>query len=198
MVPRTMNLLCSCRYGFRFLQEAFLYHLTRQDHRHNFSPYFYYFYLAGGSATRDTLGPSSGALFSPAQMSLLAFAPQLLLLLYIGARFARDLPFACFLMTFIFVSFNKVITSQYFLWYIVWLPFISPERLRRLSPRKAAFLGLLWIAAQVGKDGRAAPSPESPYLPLARHSGCNLHTDWKCWGRTRSWPSSWPAWVFSS
>ena len=39
---------CFALHGQKFLDEAFLHHLTRRDHRHNFSPHFYPIYLGGG------------------------------------------------------------------------------------------------------------------------------------------------------
>lgn len=87
-------------HGKLFLQEALLYHLFRKDHRHNFSPYFLQFY-------------SESALPLPKWIPLVAFIPQLALILLVAFKYARkDLPFACFLQTFIFVTFNKVCTSQ--------------------------------------------------------------------------------------
>lgn len=73
--------------------------IIRKDHRHNFSVYFYSIYLSYHSET--------GAI-----LSILAFLPQLLLLIVIGFKYGKDLYFACFLQTFVFVTFNKVCTSQ--------------------------------------------------------------------------------------
>jgi len=87
------------RYGNAFVYETYLHHLVRQDHRHNFSIYFYYFYLHESMA-------------QPLAARLAAFFPQALLALLLGWRFYRDLPFACFLLTFTFVAYNKVCTSQ--------------------------------------------------------------------------------------
>ena len=87
-------------HGKLFLDEALLYHLIRKDHRHNFSPYYLQFYL-------------ESVLPLPKWIPIAAFIPQVILLTLVALKYARkDLPFACFLQTFIFVTFNKVCTSQ--------------------------------------------------------------------------------------
>jgi phosphatidylinositol glycan class M len=86
-------------YGMEFLENAYLYHVGRKDHRHNFSVYFYYFYLI-----------SEG--WQGSKMTLVAFLPQLALVLVAGLAYADDLAYAMFLQTFFFVTFNKVCTSQ--------------------------------------------------------------------------------------
>lgn len=80
------------------MQHTYLYHVTREDHRHNFSIWFYQMYLG-----IDNTNP---------WMGLVAFVPQLALVSVIGITFGKDLFFAAFMQTFIFVTFNKVITSQ--------------------------------------------------------------------------------------
>lgn len=127
-------------YGFEFLYHSYLYHLTRLDHRHNFSLYNVSLYY--GSA-RDAV-----AAWSPEK---LAFLPQLALsAVLIPLALAQKNLVAClFIQTFAFVAFNKVVTSQYFIWFLIFLPhYLATSRLLLQARATAVLMLVLWVAAQ--------------------------------------------------
>jgi phosphatidylinositol glycan class M len=121
-------------YGSEFVHEAYLYHVTRRDIKHNFSPYFYLLYLIQGTGLSLPVG-------------LLAFLPQVGLLLAAAISLHRDIVFCCFVQTFVFVTFNKVCTSQYFLWYLCLLPLVLP--FSNMGLRQWTAITTLWFTGQV-------------------------------------------------
>ncbi|KAJ6525628.1 glycosyltransferase family 50 protein [Mycena capillaripes] len=139
---------CYLVWGYPFLYESYLYHLHRLDHRHNFSPYFYLIYLTypslDAAATLD-LPLWNRILRSP----LTSFVPQMALAFGTGLAFGRrndDLVFAWFVQTVVFVLFNKVCTSQYFLWYLLLLPLLLPRL--SISRQNAILYVGVWVGTQ--------------------------------------------------
>lgn len=137
---------CYLVWGYPFLYESYLYHLHRLDHRHNFSPYFYLTYLTYPVGDPE----DSRRLFSRVIRSpLTSFLPQMTLVLGSGLALGRrkdDLVFAWFIQTAVFVIFNKVCTSQYFLWYLLLLPLLLPSI--HMSTRKAFTCLIVWVGVQ--------------------------------------------------
>lgn len=122
-------------YGNEFLEEAYWYHAKRIDPRHNFSPYFYPAYLDCGSYV--------GFVFTVVQG---------VLQLGLGWSLADDVASAMAIQTMAFVSFNKVVTAQYFVWYLFLLPLILPK----LSKSRMLFAsGIGWATATGGWLGAA-------------------------------------------
>ncbi|SGY18943.1 BQ5605_C014g07513 [Microbotryum silenes-dioicae] len=162
-----LNLAMYLIWGAPFISHTFLYHLHRLDHRHNFSPYFYSYYL---SSTSTSL-PTSSTLLSLIRHPLVAFIPQLGSSITLGFYLSSskdptpdqsspsDLPFIWLIQTLVFVTFNKVCTSQYFLWYIWFLPLVLPDLSKPITPstkststtKRSALLSPTtgWILAQV-------------------------------------------------
>lgn len=135
-----LNLGMYALYGQDFLQHTFLHHVSRLDHRHNFSPYNIMLYLV-----------SSPTGVSSVPFATYAFVPQMLLsgVLLPLALAKRDLPGCLFTQTFAFVAFNKVCTSQYFMWYIVLLPFVVPGSRWVRGKGVKGMVGLaVWVAGQ--------------------------------------------------
>ena len=103
-------------WGQPFLDQTYLYHLSRQDHRHNFSAYYYPIYLSFFSQSGTPSPPHLivQTIQSIARNPLASFVPQAGLVTLIGLYITprTSLEFAMFLQTVIFVVFNKVCTSQ--------------------------------------------------------------------------------------
>lgn len=120
----TLTFLAVYLYGEEALQEGLIYHFSRVDHRHNYSIFWYWIYLARG---RSVFGGSAiAAAETLSMMGRVLLLPQALLLIYSSLGIApHDLPFALFLQTFLFVTHNKVFTAQYFTWYLCLLPLCS-------------------------------------------------------------------------
>lgn len=126
-----------------YIPNAVLYHATRQDHRHNFSVFWLPIYL------NDGLGVASLALHAVSQAACVAFLAR------------PDLALCVFAQTLLFVAVNKVVTAQYFVW---WLPFailvVAQARdLRRLVPAVGAWiitLGL-WLATAYALEFQGYP-----------------------------------------
>lgn len=135
----SLTALMSSLYGFEYLYEAIVYHLVRKDTRHNFSLYFYLQYL-----TMD-YG------MSWAEKFLIMF-PQLITVFIISIRVGTNrqtLPFCIFCISFIMVTYNSVITSQYFIWFLSLLP-ICAKNLRNLGLKRMIVLPSVWFLAQLG------------------------------------------------
>jgi phosphatidylinositol glycan class M len=144
-----LNVAMYAMYGQPFLQHTYLHHVTRIDHRHNFSVYNTLLY-ASSAAVAGVSSPISASSLT-AKLESLAFLPQLLLSAFLlPLALARsNLPGSMLAQTWAFVALNKVCTSQYFLWYLALLPLYLPHSSFLERPRFGlAALGA-WIAAQV-------------------------------------------------
>ncbi|KAH8401716.1 hypothetical protein KR009_007495 [Drosophila setifemur] len=127
-------------YGWEYIYEAYLYHFVRKDPRHNFSLQFLLQYLGGATGVAE---PSL-------MLKLLVMAPQFLLIFYLSlsfGQFRQTLPFCIFALAFVNVTYNSVVTSQYFIWYLAILP-LCLNNFKALSWRKCSSLLILWLLAQ--------------------------------------------------
>lgn len=125
-------------YGYKFIYEAYIYHLVRSDSRHNFSLYFYLQYL--------TAGVKSVGMWQ----KTLVVLPKIVLLLVLSVRYGLNrytLNFSVLTQTFIIVIYNTVLTSQYFIWILSVLPLCIWQM--NINIRKSVSLFTLWFAAQI-------------------------------------------------
>ena len=145
-----LNMWMYATYGKPFLQETYFHHLSRIDHRHNFSPYNTLLYLSSANAATRTNAVTTSSRYLSTHLESFAFLPQLLLSAVIIplCLAKRNLSGAMMAQTFAFVTFNKVCTSQYFLWYISLLPFYLPDSSFLAKPISGLVALGLWAGAQ--------------------------------------------------
>ena len=124
-------------YGNEFLEETYLYHLTRVDPRHNFSFYFYpaYLHMQEGSSQGDRLS----SVFSLAGLAVQAALADRMM----RRHESKDLAMAFLTQSIAFVAFNKVSTAQYFVWYLCWFCLRLEKATARIDRRWV----LAWPAA---------------------------------------------------
>ncbi|CCF58345.1 hypothetical protein KAFR_0E01910 [Kazachstania africana CBS 2517] len=142
-----LTLVMYNKYGYQFLDQTYLYHLYRSDHRHNFSIWNLLLYY-DSAGTTDSM------------IAKFAFLPQLIVVTLIGA-YSLWLPNntvttsqtnfemlinVIFLQIFAFVTFNKVITSQYFIWFLNFIPIIVQNT--TISPLRWAIIIATWFVTQ--------------------------------------------------
>lgn len=131
-----------------------MHHFHRSDHRHNFSPHFLGAYLSNVASSNGLLSTETSSYLSP----ILGFLPQLLLCAFIGFSLGgKDLIAACAAQTAAFVMLNKVSTSQYFTWFLWFLPIVAPS-LQFASWTEAALVLFVWVASQVSQQ-KMVPHP---------------------------------------
>ena len=119
--------------GYKFLYEYLLYHLIRKDHRHNYSIFYYTIYLTYDNDFSKYL-------------SLVTFLPQMILILTVTIFLYKDINLCLIILTMIFVHFNKVITAQYFIWYLSLIPLIVHRNLLfNVKKWKALIMFIIWM-----------------------------------------------------
>lgn len=163
------------KFGYEFLEHTYIYHLIRSDHRHNFSVWNMVLYMEqmptlikqniqqqfinnSHSSQNSTFFTLFTTILDNKRFSSF---PQLLLCLLIPIliftkkkagkpRTFMTLVQVLTVQTMVFVHFNKVITSQYFIWYLTYLPFFTEYfmELFRNNKAKLVTLILVWVLSQ--------------------------------------------------
>lgn len=148
-----------CTYGWDYLNNSILYHLVRSDYRHNFSSQFLGIYLNANNVLNLSTTSSEALSQYPVDMKscfisflwkLTDFLPQLLIMIGLSLRFSKNHLSACMLLqTMVFVTFNKVITAQYFTWYACLLPLAYSSFSAKLSLRTVSVLMSAWLVSML-------------------------------------------------
>lgn len=140
-------------WGEPYMANALLHHLVRKDYRHNFSAYFLPSYMALTYDVSSLPSVQEAPWILRSLLHLLsspfaAFVPQMGAVAVAGLLLGgRDLVLACAVQTVVFVAWNKVYTSQYFLWYLWFVPVVAVT-MRFTSTAQALSVISAWATAQ--------------------------------------------------
>ncbi len=55
---------------------------------------------------------------------LLGIVPQMVLVILIGRKMYKDLPFCMFVQTYTYIIFNKMMSIEYSMWFMVFLSLV--------------------------------------------------------------------------
>ncbi len=162
------------RFGEPYLEHSLLYHVTRSDHRHNFSMHFLWTYLSRGArdsvllAKWPPLWSGSGTFLSRSvdawsatiwshcssnqvcNMAVLLapkamlFAPQILLLSMLGWAFAKDSLVACLLLQTAVFVSCNKVVTAQYFTWVLCLVPIAAPAMRRVSLSVPMGCAALW------------------------------------------------------
>lgn len=179
-------------YGTPFLVHTYFHHVTRLDHRHNFSPYNTLLYL------NSALPPTSSL-----RIESLAFLPQIVFsCVLIPLAIAKsDLATCMMAQTFAFVTFNKVCTSQ--VRSIIAMQSLPPSSPNQELTSPSTSFGI-WCSSRstyltrLCSSRRVWGSPLSHYGSLVKRRGCSRVTSSSSSANRLSFQASFSPHCFSS
>lgn len=125
-------------YGYKFVHEWALYHLTRKDPRHSVSVFW----------LKQLYDMVDG---DKVKINLITLVFRLGIIFWVSLKFRRNIVMSMFITTMVFTIFNTVYTAQYTIWEIQFFPLIFKQAdlwLKNFSFPKFKFALLLasWAA----------------------------------------------------
>lgn len=163
----SITYLVYTKFGDEFLEHTYFYHMIRSDHRHNFSVWNMVLYMEQTPQVikQDLFVNNNQYGFFKIDKILdnksLSTIPQLFICTIVPiilffketntSNSLKKLIKIIAIQTMLFVHFNKVITSQYFIWYLTYLPFFVDYFIDKFTNKKyfeLIKLASVWILSQ--------------------------------------------------
>ena len=155
-------ILCYSLYGYKFVHEWALYHLTRKDPRHSVSVFWLkqlYDMIDGDSM----------------HINLITLVFRLGIIFWVSLKFRRNIVLGMFLTTMVFTIFNTVYTAQYTVWEIQFFPLIFKQSdLWRKKFFKLACVLSSWAAILVYTTHQGGVYEHEGKNRLYRHHYMNI------------------------